>query len=435
MTAPKRPVALLAGAVLTPDPAPEAIGLVAENGTIQRLLPDRATVPAGAAVYDLGPEAVLMPGLIDVHTHGGWGLRYPDGAEAARTILRRRAESGCTGLLMTVGGPPAEMVSWLPALADLVGQPTGGAVALGFHIEGPWLNWDAWVKWGARGGSGRELFPPDPNDFYRIQEAARRTIKQVSCAPEFPEALPFIETLSRAGVVPSIGHTMASPELVRDAIRAGIRHATHTFNGMQPLHHRTPGAAAVVMADPRVVAELIPDGAHVHPLFQQLLYRCKGEHGVALVTDATRFGGFPPGTYYDGDRQLEIRDDLGCWNERGNLSGSGSPIDRDLAVLTTEGGVPLAAAARMGSTVPAVELGLATRKGRLAPGYDADVAAFAPVPGVTLGGGLRDLPGADRRCVLTMVGGDVVFQRTDAALRERAREDEALAVRFRVPQR
>jgi N-acetylglucosamine-6-phosphate deacetylase len=430
-----RSIAILAGQIFTPDPAPEAAGILVEGGKIARLLPDRASIPPDAEVHDLGPNAVLMPGFIDVHTHGGWGLRYTDGPDSARTILRRRAESGCTGLLMTVGGPPAEMAGWLPALADLVGQPTGGAVALGFHIEGPWLNWDAWVSWGARDGSGRELFPPDPNDFHRIQEAARGTIKQVSCAPEFPEALPFIETLSRAGVVPSIGHTMASPELVRDAIRAGIRHATHTFNGMQPLHHRTPGAAAVVMTDPRVVAELIPDGAHVHPLFQQLLYRCKGETNVALVTDATRFGGFPAGTYYDGERKLEIRDDLGCWNEKGNLSGSGSPIDRDLAVLTTEGGVSFSAAARMGATVPAIELGLATTKGRIAPGYDADVAVFAPVAGARLGGGLRDLHGADRRCVLTIVNGAVVFERNEAALREQAREDEQLAASFRQPSR
>lgn len=431
-----KPVALLAGTVLTPELAPGAIGLLVEDGAIHSLPKDRAALPPDAEIHDLGPEAVLMPGLIDVHTHGGWGLRYTDGPEAARTILRRRAESGCTGILLTVGGAPAEMVKWLPGLAEIVGQPTGGARALGFHIEGPWLNWDAWVSWGARSGSGRELFPPDPNDFYRSQEAARGHIKQVSCAPEFPQALPFIEALSRAGVIPSLGHTMASPELVRDAILAGIRHATHTFNGMQPLHHRNPGAATVVCTDPRVVAELIPDGAHVHPLFQQLLYRCKGPAGVALVTDGTRFGGFPAGTYYDGERKsaLVIRDDLGCWNEKGNLSGSGSPIDRDLAVLTTEGGVPLHDAARMGSLVPATELGLSTRKGRLLPGYDADVAAFAPVPGARLGGALRDLPGANRRCVLTMVAGEVVFTRDERTMAERAREDAALAAQFRGPQ-
>ena len=434
MASPSDPVALLAGTVLTPDPAPEAVGLLAQNHAVHRLLSSRDEVPHAVRVYDLGPDAVLMPGLIDVHTHGGWGLRFTDGPDATRTILRHRAESGCTSVLLTVGGPPAEMASWLPGFADLIEAPTGGARALGFHIEGPWLNWDAWVSWGARTGSGRELFPPDPNDFLRLQDAAEGTIKQVSCAPEFPEALPFIELLSHEGVIPSIGHTTASPQLVRDAIAAGIRHATHTFNGMQPLHHRTPGAAAVVMTDQRIVAELIPDGAHVHPLFQQLLFRCKGEHGIALVTDATRFGGFPPGTYYDGDRKLEIRDDLGCWNEKGNLSGSGSPIDRDLAVLTTEGGVPLAAAARMGSTVPAIELGLATLKGRLAPGFDADVAAFASVPNVTLGGGLRDLPGHNLRCVLTMVAGQVVFERTESAMQDRAHEVEQLAARFREPQ-
>src|SRR5436190_10677122 len=151
MTAAERPVALLAGTILTPDPAPESVGLIAEKGVIQRLLPDREAVPDGAEVYDLGPDAVLLPGLIDVHTHGGWGLRYTDGPDDARTILRRRAESGCTGVLMTVGGPPPEMAGWLPRLAELVGQRTGGAVAIGFHIEGPWLNWDARVTWGVRG--------------------------------------------------------------------------------------------------------------------------------------------------------------------------------------------------------------------------------------------------------------------------------------------
>ncbi|HEU5317777.1 MAG TPA: amidohydrolase family protein [Chloroflexota bacterium] len=432
MNGSSRAIALLAGTVLAPEPSAGVIGLVTDGGKITRLLTDRSQVPAGAEVHDLGPEAVMLPGLIDVHTHGGWGLRYTDGRDAARTVMRRRAESGCTGLLMTVGGPPAEMAGWIPALADLIGQPTGGAVALGFHIEGPWLNWDAWVAWGARDGSGRQLFPPDPDDFFRVQDAARGHVKLVSCAPEFPDALPFIETLSRAGVIPSIGHTTASPELARDAIQAGVRHATHTFNGMQPLHHRNPGTAGTVLTDPRVVAELIPDGSHVHPIMQNLLVRVKGVHNVALVTDGTRFGGFPQGTYSDGERKLEIRDDLGCWSEKGNLSGSGSPIDRDLAVLTTEGGVSLSDAARMGATVPATELGLATRKGRLVVGYDADVTAFAPVPGAKLGGGLRDLPGSDRRCVLTMVGGEVVYRRGQGD-EARAKEVAKLAEQFKVP--
>jgi N-acetylglucosamine-6-phosphate deacetylase len=228
MTTDPDSIAVLAGRVVGPDEIPGVVGVLVRQGKIVRLLGARAELLPSTTTIDLGPDAILAPGLIDVHTHGGWGLRYTDGAEAARTVLRRRAESGCTGLLLTVGGPPSEMVGWLPDLAEVVGQRTGGAVALGFHIEGPWLNWDAWVSWGARDGSGRELFPPDPNDFFRVQESAQGHVKLVSCAPEFPEALPFIETLAGAGVIPAIGHTTASPELARSAPACATRRTPST---------------------------------------------------------------------------------------------------------------------------------------------------------------------------------------------------------------
>ena len=111
---------------------------------------------------------------------------------------------------------------------------------------------------------------------------------------------------------------------------------------------------------------------------------------------------------------LEVRDDLGCWSPTGNLAGSGSPADRNVALITTVGGVPLTDAARMGSTVPAMQLGLGASKGRIAPGFDADLCALAPVPGARLGGewpGPETAPGSDRRCVLTVVAGEVVYQR------------------------
>lgn len=426
---PDASLTLLAGTILEPDPIDGAIGVVVTGGKIDRIVRRGEAPPAGAAVIDLGADATLMPGFIDVHTHGGWGHRYTDGPGAAREILRRRAESGCTGLLMTVGNyrrvaapddsPTAwadDMCAWLPGLAEVVGTPTGGARALGFHIEGPWLNWDAWVAWGAREASGRSAIAPEWDDFARLQEAAGGAIHLVSAAPEFPGALDFMSRLARAGVVVSVGHTTASPELVREAVDAGARHATHTFNGMQPLHHRNPGAAGAVMTDDRVTCELIADGAHVHPLMQQVLWRAKGGGRVALVTDATAWGGLPPGRYEDpgSGRTFEVRDDLGCWSPTGNLAGSGSPADRNVALLTTLGGVPLTDAARMGSTVPAAQLGLAGRKGRIAPGFDADVCVLAPVPGARLGGAWPDpdaAPGSDRRCVLTVVGGEVVFRR------------------------
>ncbi len=418
-----------AGTVLDPDPLPGAAGVVVSGGRIDRILYATDVVPTTGTVIDLGADATILPGFIDVHTHGGWGHRYVDGAGAAREILRRRAESGCTGLLMTVGnyglvpkpddGPKAwadAMCEWLPDLATVVGAPTGGAVALGFHIEGPWLNWDAWVAWGAREASGRSAILPEWDDFARLQSAAANAIRLVSAAPEFPGALDFITRLAGSGVVVSIGHTTASPELVGLAVDAGARHATHTFNGMQPLHHRNPGAAGAVMADDRVICELIADGAHVHPIMQRVLWRSKGAGRVALVTDATAWAGMPPGRHSDPStgRTFEVRDDLGCWSPTGNLAGSGSPADRNVALLTAIGGVPLADAARMGSTVPAAQLGLGDRKGRIATGFDADLCVLAPTAGARLGGAWPDpnhAPGSDLRCVLTVVGGEVVYRR------------------------
>jgi N-acetylglucosamine-6-phosphate deacetylase len=426
---PNAQLAILVGQVLDPDPVPDAVGVLVAGGVVTQVLRRGDAVPSGATTIKLGQESTLVPGFIDVHTHGGWGHRYTDGVDASREILRRRAESGCTGLLMTVGNyrrvadpnaPPKawvdDMCMWLPGLASLLGQPTGGAMALGLHIEGPWLNWDAWVAWGAREASGRSAIAPEWDDFVRLQAAAAGGIRLVSAAPEFPGALDFIARLAAANVVASIGHTTASPELVRDAVDAGARHATHTFNGMQPLHHRNPGAAGAVLTDDRVVCELIADGAHVHPVMQQILWRAKGANRVALVTDATAWGGLPPGRYDDPatGRTFEVRDDLGCWSPTGNLAGSGSPADRNVALLTTLGGIPLADAARMGSTVPAIQLGLGDTKGRIAAGFDADLCVLAPVPDAHLGGEwpLPDAaPGTDRRCVLTVVGGEVVYRR------------------------
>lgn len=428
-------LSLLVGTVLTPDLSPDISGVTISGGRIVSLIPKRGpqrdAVLAGTTIIDLGEDATLMPGFIDVHTHGGWGERYVDGPYSASLILRRRAESGCTGLLMTVGnygratgsdtqsdGEPSwltDMASWLPGLGDLTGKPTGGARALGMHIEGPWLNWDAWVAWGARGASGRNAILPVWDHFARMQELSSGSIRLVSAAPEFPGALEFISRLAGTGVVVSVGHTTAPPELVREAVDAGARHATHTFNGMQPLHHRTPGAVGALLTDDRVICELIADGAHVHPLMQQVLWRAKGTNRVALVTDATRWGGFAPGRYEDAatGRSFEVRDDLGCWSETGNLAGSGSPADRNIAVLTSAGGVPLADAARMASTVPAGQLGLADRKGLIAPGFDADLCVLAPVQGARLGGALQDGIGSDLRCILTVVDGEVVYQRAE----------------------
>ncbi|WP_007024541.1 N-acetylglucosamine-6-phosphate deacetylase, partial [Saccharomonospora iraqiensis] len=209
--------------------------------------------------------ALVVPGFVDLHCHGGGGGSYAAGpAETATALATHRAHGTTTTLASLVSAPPAALADRVAALSDLVAD---GELA-GIHLEGPFL---AGARCGAHDPAA--LREPDAATVDTLLAAGRDSIHMVTLAPELPGALDAVRRLTDAGVLAAIGHTDASGDAVGAAVDAGARVATHLFNGMPALHHREPGPVGVLLDDERVTVELIADLVHVHPTVLRLAAR------------------------------------------------------------------------------------------------------------------------------------------------------------------
>lgn len=361
------------------------------------VLHGRVATVSGSAAADLTRAPTLdldgltlLPGFIDLHIHGAGGYDAHAGEiEALAAYLPSR---GVTAFLPTLAaGPPGETAQAVRAIQVTMQRQRDGATSpaatvLGAHLEGPFLE-------PARAGAipPAYLLPAGLEHAAGLLAIAPGVVRLMTVAPGLPGALELIRFLSQAGIVASIGHTAADYALALKAIEAGARHVTHLFNAMDGLHHRAPGVIGAALSDPRVTVELIADGVHVHPAVLALAIRSKDPDGVALVSDAVGPAGLPAGTYRWLDRDVES-DGQAVRLRDGTLAGSLGTIDVALRTVTRHAGCSLADAAQMTATVPARILGL-TRKGRIAPGFDADLTAV-------------DDRGQVR---LTIIGGKIVY--------------------------
>ena len=217
-------------------------------------------------------------------------------------------------------------------------------------------------------------------------------IRLITLAPELAGAAELVAAGRARGVEFAIGHSGASYEQVIEAANWGVRQATHVFNGMQGLHHRTPGTLGGVLTDERIYCQAIVDGVHVHPAMVKLLVRAKGTARTILITDAMRATGLQDGTYDLGGQTVTVRDGV-ARIASGSLAGSTLTLDVALRNVMRYAGLSLAEALPMVTSTPAEALGLAGRKGVLAPGADADVV----------------LLDAQLNVVTTVVAGRVVY--------------------------
>lgn len=316
----------------------------------------------------LGPEgcAVLAPGFVDVHNHGGGGAAFSEGAEAARVAAAAHLAHGTTTVLASlVTDTMTALVEQVAALAPLVRSGELG----GIHLEGPWLA----ERW--RGAHPPELLrDPTPADVAALLTAGGDALTMVTLAPERPGALAAVETLRGHGVRVAVGHTDATYERTRAAIGAGATVATHLYNGQRAPHHREPGPAVALLEDPAVWVESVVDGLHLHPAVVRSVARQAGGRWV-LVSDAMPGALAGDGRYRLGMLEVDVVDGVARLvtpdGRPGALAGSTLSLAR--AVRTAAAcGVPLEQALHAATAAPAAAVGLGD-VGRLEPGRRADL--------------------------------------------------------------
>jgi N-acetylglucosamine-6-phosphate deacetylase len=339
-------------------------------------------IPNHAAVVDVTKDtagAILAPGFIDIHMHGGAGLDVMQASPGELPHLNKFLTThGVTGYFpTTVAAPLDRTCAALERLADAIeaGVPSNGdavqARPLGIHLEGPFLSHKR------RGVHPPEyLVEPTLEIFERLWQAARGQVRMMTIAPELPGALEVIAEAARRKVCVSIGHSDAELDAARAGVRAGARHATHTFNAMRPLDHRDPGILAEVLTDSHLSADIIADGIHVAPEVVQLFLHAKGVERSVLITDATAAAGMPDGTYQLGPIQVQVKD--GKCTMDGKLAGSVLTMDLAVRNITRFADWSLQHAVRAATLNPMRAAGLAQSYGVLAPGAEANLVVLTP---------------------------------------------------------
>jgi N-acetylglucosamine-6-phosphate deacetylase len=338
---------------------------------------------SGARIVDCGsgppprpadvdmPEAVVVPGFVDMHAHGGGGGSYTDAndADILRAAMFHRRHGTTTTLASLVTASPADLLTAVAALAE---STRAGAVA-GIHLEGPWLS-------AARCGAHdpKQLRDPAPAEIDALLAAGGGAIRMVTLAPERAGSSDAITRFVDAGVVVALGHTDATYEQTRHAVELGATVGTHLFNAMRPVHHREPGPALALVQDERVTVELIADGVHVHPAMLRAVIETAGADRVALITDATAAAGLGDGEFRLGAVQIDVVERVARVRGTSTIAGSTATMDqlfRAAAGFGSDRDAALAATVQMTSTTPARALGL-DRVGSLCAGAHANLVVL-----------------------------------------------------------
>jgi N-acetylglucosamine-6-phosphate deacetylase len=319
--------------------------------------------PAAENTVDVG-GSWLVPGFIDLHAHGAGGHSYDDGpVEILAGVATHHAHGTTRSLISLVANPLAELQAGLSGIADLC---DANPLILGAHLEGPYLAVNR------RGAHNRDyLREPQPAEIEELLDAARGTLRQITIAPELPNALDSIDVLVEAGVVVAVGHTEADFEQTKRAFDRGARLMTHVYNAMPGIHHRAPGPIIAAFEDERVMIELILDGLHVHPDVAALAFR-SAPGRIALVTDAMAAAGSVDGEYSLGSLNVAVRDGLAMLRGTTTIAGSTLTQDAALRCAIEHTGVSPADAVAALTLAPAKILGIEHRHGLLAAGFVAD---------------------------------------------------------------
>ena len=336
------------------------------TGSSWKDAPDAAAVVDGRALA--GDGALLTPGFIDLHGHGGGGFSYTDGPDAIRGARALHRAHGTTRAVISLVTATLETLE--RQVAEIADLARTDAEILGSHLEGPFLDP------GHKGAHDPSLLrEPQAGAVERLLRAGRGTIRQVTLAPELPGGLDAIRAVVAAGAAAAVGHTAADATQTRAAFDAGATILTHAFNAMRPLHHREPGPIGAAVTDDRVTLEIIADGVQLDPVLVRIAFAAAPGR-IALVTDAMAAAGAVDGTYSLGSLSVEVIDGTARLAGGGSIAGSTLTQDAALRVAVASG-VGLAESVAALTRVPARTVGRAEDLGGLAPRMLADAVLLS----------------------------------------------------------
>jgi N-acetylglucosamine-6-phosphate deacetylase len=344
---------------------PAVIGI--ENGKVHSVTPGD-----GACDVDYKDHRVI-PGFIDVHTHGYGGGDASDGdTETIRKWIPYYPHEGVTTFLPgTVTRSEARIVKALKAIATVDEEGINGAYMYGIFLQGPYTShsylgaYDPYL-----------VQKPDVEQFRMFNEASGNRIKMIGLAVEKDEGHAVLRYCESKGIRVSLGHSGASYEEAFRAVEEGASNITHCFNNMIPLHHREPGLPGAALSIRKLYAEVIADGIHIHPAVVNIIGTMKGKDKLIVITDSSRYKGLKPGYYESVDRKVTIGEDGVGRLPNGKLAGSCITMPQSVRNLIEMANLPEDIAFNAGTINPANMLGIGDRKGLIKPGYDADLAVL-----------------------------------------------------------
>jgi len=322
----------------------------------------------------------ISPGFIDIHVHGGAGHDFMDNTvEAYLEIAKLHARFGTTALFpTTLTGSTGDIVKTLETYDKAFPLNDSGSQFMGIHLEGPYF---AMSQRGAQ--DPRWIRDPDPAEYEYIASRSN-SIRRWSAAPELKGAIPFARFLKSKGILASLAHTDAVYEEVTEAFENGYTLATHLYSGMSGVTRRNAFRYAGVIESAFIIdemdVEIIADGVHLPAPLLKLIYKIKGPDKIALITDAMRAAGMPPGESIIGNLQTGVKviveDGVSKMPDRMSFAGSVATADRLVRTMIRMAGVSLSDAIRMITQTPASIMNIGDRKGSLTVGKDADIVIF-----------------------------------------------------------
>ena len=358
------------GRILTPKGWLDGGSIVTDGNRI-RCVSNIDLHVVGAEIIDVN-GGYIVPGGIDMHTHGGGGRDFIEGCEDAfREAVNAHLKHGTTSIYPTLSSSTIPTIEAACNVCEKLMAEENSPV-LGLHIEGSYIN-------PKEAGAQNPVLIKAPVIYeYETLLSKYKCIKRWDEAPELPGSVRFIKTCNMHGVLTALTCTRATYKDVVEAHKAGMTHAAHFYNAMPVVYKehefKVPGTVESVYAMQDMTVEVIADGLHVPPVMLKVLHKIKGVEHTALITDSLAYAAS------EGDVSAEprvIMEDGVCkLADRSALAGSIATMDTLIRTCIQKANIPMEDTFRMASETPAKIMGVFDRKGSIEEGKDADIIVF-----------------------------------------------------------